>query len=113
MRKSIKRARIAHWVLSILTLPIILKEYIRFGKFLTDAMDDVTKLYKLGDFAEKYNLTANEAACELIKVKLDLDASKGYIGAALMTKIINLSAKIGGFDSAKEYLLEYAEKIGI
>lgn len=113
MRKSVKRARIAQWVLSIIALPIILKESIKYGKFLKDTVTDSYKINRISDFVIEYDLDHKEVCYDIIRTKLELDASKGSVGAALILKIFDLSAKIGCFDSTKEYSFQYAEKFGI
>lgn len=113
MRKSVKRARIMQWVLSIIALPIILKESIKFEKFLKNTVTNSYKIDQICYLADKYDLDIEDVCYDIFRTKLELDASKGSVGAALILKIFDLSAKIGNFDSAKEYALEYAENLGI
>lgn len=113
MRKSAKRARIAQWIMTIVMMPLVLKETIKFAKFLSGIANDDSKLNRIGDFANDNDLDKSSVCYDILITKLARDAFKGSIGATILLKILRISAKIGGFENAKEYALEYAEELGI
>ena len=113
MRKSAKRARIAQWIMSIIMFPLILKEAIKFTKFVSSIANDYSKLIRISDFADENDLDEYSVYYDVLITKIARDAFKGSIGAAMILKILRISAKIGNFNNAKEYVLKYAEEFGI
>ncbi len=112
MRKSLIKARIAQWIMTIIMLPLILKEAIRFAKFLSSIANDYSKIIRIDDFADENDLDEYSVCYDVLITKIARDALKGSIGATIILKILRISAKIGKFNNAKEYVLKYAEEFG-